>query len=381
MHALKDTISDKLSQLFSDSPSQNSDQQLQVRPSMKERKSWSSLLPFGLPSVSFEWFKSSNHQNDAKLQQSDSFSWRSKSFSLKDIPLDRHIESSNGHESHGGYSVHHNNECGGSISRVVCQKKELINADADNGDPGSARRTGDGSDIFEDARDANGSGRLLPNLTDDSLFVSPDLYEFFESSLPNIVKGCQWVLLYSTARHGISLRTLIRKSSDLSGPCLLITGDKQGAIFGGLLECPLKPTAKRKYQGTNQSFVFTTLYGEPRLFRPTGVNRYFYLCLNDLLALGGGGNFALCLDGELLSGSSGPCETYGNLGLAHDPEFDLKHVELSTAAIEAMGFYARISVSLVQDVNFTSRLVAMEILYSLMRKAPLFGSGSSIMYR
>lgn len=27
-----------------------------------------------------------------------------------------------------------------------------------------------------------------------------------------------------------------------------ITGDKQGAVFGGLLECPLKPTAKRKYQ-------------------------------------------------------------------------------------------------------------------------------------
>lgn len=34
------------------------------------------------------------------------------------------------------------------------------------------------------------------NLTTDSTFISPELYEFFESSLPNIVKGCQWVLLY-----------------------------------------------------------------------------------------------------------------------------------------------------------------------------------------
>ena len=30
-----------------------------------------------------------------------------------------------------------------------------------------------------------------------------------------------------------------------------------------------------------------------------GANRYYYLCLNDLLAFGGGGNFALCLDGDL----------------------------------------------------------------------------------
>lgn len=30
-----------------------------------------------------------------------------------------------------------------------------------------------------------------------------------------------------------------------------------------------------------------------------GANRYYCMCLNDILALGGGGNFALCLDGDL----------------------------------------------------------------------------------
>ncbi|KAJ6323888.1 hypothetical protein OIU76_011230 [Salix suchowensis] len=180
-------------------------------------------------------------------------------------------------------------------------------------------------------------------LMDESTFISSELYEFLLSSLPNIVKGCQWTLLYSTLKHGISLHTLIRKSAAVSGPCLLITGDRQGAVFGGLLECPLKPTAKRKYQvtfvftvlkiqftcqGTNQSFVFTTIYGEPRIFRPTGANRYYFLCLNDILALGGGGNFALCLDGDLLNGTSGPCQTFGNLCLAHNPEFELKNVEV-----------------------------------------------------
>lgn len=73
----------------------------------------------------------------------------------------------------------------------------------------------------------------------------------------------------STMKHGISLHTLLRKSADLSGPCVLIAGDMQGAIFGGLLDCPLKPPPRRKYLGTNQTFVFTTVDGLPRLFKAT----------------------------------------------------------------------------------------------------------------
>ncbi|KAM7261523.1 hypothetical protein ACFE04_008890 [Oxalis oulophora] len=194
-------------------------------------------------------------------------------------------------------------------------------------DDPSDRKSSD-SDVFEEAIDHETPRKPLPNLADDSVFVSSDLYEFLESSLPNIVKGCQWVLLYSTQKDGISLRTLIRKSSDLPGPCLLIVGDVKGAVFGGMIECPLVPTPKRKYQGTNQTFVFTTIYGAPRLFRPTGANRFYHMCTNDLLGLGGGGDFALRLNEDLLSGSSGACDTFGNLCLAHSSEFELKNVEL-----------------------------------------------------
>ncbi|XP_050373786.1 uncharacterized protein LOC126791380 isoform X2 [Argentina anserina] len=200
--------------------------------------------------------------------------------------------------------------------------------DRENDDDHASMGSTSGSEVFEQATLQPSVEKQLSYLVDDSVFISSDLHEFLLSSLPNIVKGCQWVLLYSTAKHGISLRTLIRKSAEVSGPCLLIVGDTQGAVFGGLLEAPLKPTAKRKYQGTNQAFVFTTIYGQPRLFRPTGANRYYYMCLNDLLAFGGGGNFAICLDGDLLSGTSGPCETFGNLCLAHKPDFELKNVEL-----------------------------------------------------
>ncbi|KAK6929710.1 TLDc domain, partial [Dillenia turbinata] len=290
----------KIFGLFADSPSTTphlDDGSHKVRRSYGEGRPWSSLVSLLVPSAG-----SVTQDKHRHLKSFHSLQLRQKS---KDLDLEDDLKSE---------------EC-----LPVCENKELVARNEDQG-PRSGRST-DSSDVFEEANGPQDLHKPMPNVIDESSFISADLYKFFQSSLPNIVKGCQWILLYSTLKHGISLRTLIRKSALLSGPCLLIVGDMQGAVFGGLLECPLKPTAKRKYQGTNQTFVFTTIYGEPRLFRPTGANRYFYMCLNDLLALGGGGNFALRLDGDLLCGSSGPCETFGNLCLAHSTEFELKNVE------------------------------------------------------
>lgn len=307
MYTLKEKVTEKISHLFAASPSSKHQilDHSQARPHSKGGKSLSSFFSYILPSTSDDGLNSNKHHNDIKPIQSLPVRWSSKNFELRDEPLD-------------------------SSAKPVppCENKEIPETQEDYEDPPSSGRSTSDSDVFEETMDPPSPEKPMPNLTEESLFIFPDLYEFLQSSLPNIVKGCQWVLLYSTLRHGISLRTLTRKSANLSGPCLLITGDMQGAVFGGLLEGPLKPTAKRKYQGTNQTFVFTTIYGEPRLFRPTGANRYFYLCLNDLLAFGGGGNFALRLDEDLLSGTSGPCDTFGNLCLAHNPEFQLKNVEL-----------------------------------------------------
>ncbi|XP_071709401.1 uncharacterized protein [Rutidosis leptorrhynchoides] len=216
-----------------------------------------------------------------------------------------------------------------SLKSISCKTLENSNTKEENKDHGSGKSTRtNSSEVFEDATDLQTPRKQLPNINLDSEFISSELYIFFESCLPNIVKGCQWLLLYSTLKHGISLRTLIRSTCDLSGPCLLITGDTKGAVFGGLLNCPLTPTPTRKYQGTYQTFVFTTLYGPPTLFRSTGANRYFFMCLNDMLAFGGGGSFALRLDGDLLSGTSGTCDTFGNRCLAHNEDFEVKNVEL-----------------------------------------------------
>ncbi|KAM7258116.1 hypothetical protein ACFE04_013857 [Oxalis oulophora] len=293
MYGLKDKVSEQLSRLLADSspcttaPSSPVSQPHtpEARHYSKTGKSLFSLVSYVLPSVGSDNSDSQKHQPYLEPAQS---------------PV-----------------------------KLVCERKfgKLCSPRHETSpreDPST--RSSTDSDEFEEAINET-PRKLLPNLANDSAFISLELYDFLESSIPNIVKGRQWVL-GSTLKDGISLRTLIRKSSDLPGPCVLIAGDKQGAVFGGMLECPLRPTSKRKYQGTNQTFVFTTIYGAPKLFRPTGANRFFCLCMNDLLALGGGGNFALRLNEDLLSGSSGASDTFGNSNLAHSSEFELKNVEL-----------------------------------------------------
>ncbi|KAI6692071.1 hypothetical protein NL676_019781 [Syzygium grande] len=148
------------------------------------------------------------------------------------------------------------------------------------------------------------------------------------TSLPALVQGRKWLLLYSTWRHGISLSTLYRRSMLWPGLSLLVVGDRKGAVFGSLVEAPLRPNNKRKYQGTNSTFVFTDTPGHPVIYRPTGANRYYTLCSSDFLAIGGGGHFAIYLDGDLLIGSSSVSETYGNPCLAGSQDFEVKEIEL-----------------------------------------------------
>lgn len=326
MYSWKDKVTERFSRLLSDSPSFPSSKppDPQARLYSNEGNSLTSFLSHIVPSVSFDGYRSNKYQDDFRPIQSLPIRWRSKNLEWRD-------ESSVSYSDYEG--AYENRETPNSCDEVkerhvskwsTGYNKETRGEHAEDKNHNCGRGNDSSSVLCRHFLE-----KRVPNLTDDSSFICSDLYEFLESSLPNIVKGCQWILLYSTLKHGISLRTLIRKSAEHSGPCLLIVGDMQGAVFGGLLECPLKPTTKRKYQGTNQTFVFTTIYGEPRLFRPTGANRYFYLCLNDILVLGGGGgNSALCLNEDLLSGKSGPCETFGNLCLAHSPEFELKNVEV-----------------------------------------------------
>lgn len=168
----------------------------------------------------------------------------------------------------------------------------------------------------------------LPDMTEPSALLSMKTRIKLYASLPALVRGKKWVLLYSTRRHGISLSTLYRKSNLCPGLSLLAVGDRAGAVFGGVVVCPLNPCKSRRYQGSNSTFLFSDAHGEPVIYRPTGANRYYTLCSPDFLALGGGLHFALYLDNDLLNGSSAASETYGNPCLALSQDFEVKEVEL-----------------------------------------------------
>ncbi|XP_027190809.1 uncharacterized protein [Cicer arietinum] len=168
----------------------------------------------------------------------------------------------------------------------------------------------------------------MPGISEASVLLSDSIRNVLYASLPPLMQGRKWMLLYSTWRHGISLSTLYRRSVLWPGLSLLVVGDKRGAVFGSLVETPLRPSNKRKYQGTNNTYVFTNVSGQPIIYRPTGENRYFTLCNTDYIAIGGGGHFALYIDGDLLNGSSSVSETYKNPCLANSQEFEVKEVEL-----------------------------------------------------
>ncbi|CAK7334635.1 unnamed protein product [Dovyalis caffra] len=160
----------------------------------------------------------------------------------------------------------------------------------------------------------------LPDISEPSLLLSEKTRSTLYDALPALVQGRKWLLLYSpVCAHGLQGTFSLDTSR--------VVGDRKGVVFGGLIEAPLRPTNK-KYQGSNSTFVFTNGPGHPVIFRPTGANRYFTLCSSDYLAIGGGGHFALYLDGDLLNGSSSVSETYGNPCLAHSENFEVKEVEL-----------------------------------------------------
>ncbi|CAI5522376.1 unnamed protein product, partial [Closterium sp. Naga37s-1] len=167
----------------------------------------------------------------------------------------------------------------------------------------------------------------LPDMMEESFLLSDTCRSVICQSLPAIASGREWVLLYSTFKHGISLSTLYRRSSMMPGPCLLVVTEDNGTVFGGFSSQALVASNRRKYQGSSDVFVFTTTAGEPTVYKVTAANRYFILCLNEALSFGGGGHFALCLQEDLLTGSSGACETFCSPCLSKSEDFKIKHVE------------------------------------------------------
>lgn len=148
---------------------------VQAKPYSEEGKPLTSYLSYIIPSINSNGSKTSKHENDHKETQSSSSGYNYENFEYQDIPSDNYVD------------------CNPTCSNLDLLKDEINNEDE------TSKRSSSSSDVFEEAngqKTPNSSKKSPLSLTEDSTFISPELHEFFESCLPNIVKGCRWVLLY-----------------------------------------------------------------------------------------------------------------------------------------------------------------------------------------
>ncbi|XP_074919287.1 oxidation resistance protein 1 isoform X3 [Chelonoidis abingdonii] len=165
-----------------------------------------------------------------------------------------------------------------------------------------------------------------PNLSDPSELLQSDQIEKLTKHLPPRTIGYPWTLVYSTAKHGMSLKTLYRTMLGLDTPVLMVIKDSDGQVFGALASEPFK--VSDCFYGTGETFLFT-FSPDFEVFKWTGDNMFFIKGDMDSLAFGGGGGeFALWLDGDLYHGRSHSCKTFGNHTLSKREDFIIQDVEI-----------------------------------------------------
>jgi len=168
---------------------------------------------------------------------------------------------------------------------------------------------------------------LLASGEPSQILTEPHL-RALASALQPMQRFLSWQLSYSTARHGISLSTLYRRSAGHT-PTMVVIRDSAGYVFGCYSDDGWR-TMPRFY-GTGETFVFQL---EPhRVMFPWRSlsqvkNDFFQYATLDCMAVGGLGHFAIHLDAELLQGSSSTCGTFGSPCLASKEEFKVSLLEV-----------------------------------------------------
>ncbi|CAG09157.1 unnamed protein product, partial [Tetraodon nigroviridis] len=216
---------------------------------------------------------------------------------------------------------------------VVVEKDELDMIDNFFGDPASCsweiitideakRRQSFGS------CDCDLAAEALPMLSDTSDLLQDTDLEKLSCRLPARVQGYPWSLVYSTVKHGTSLKTLYRSLADVDSPVLLVVKDTDNRIFGAFSTHPFR--VSEHFYGTGETFLYS-FCPEIKTYRWTGENSYFIKGNIDSLQMGGGGGqLGLWLDAELYRGTTTTCATFNNQPLSAQQDFNIHSVEVWT---------------------------------------------------
>ncbi|XP_065063523.1 nuclear receptor coactivator 7-like isoform X2 [Rhopilema esculentum] len=166
----------------------------------------------------------------------------------------------------------------------------------------------------------------VPELTDESNILENAHIEALSRELPSRTIGHRWNLVYSTAVHGISLKTLYRNTQDIETPILLVIVDQDGKTFGAFMSDP--PKVSEGFYGTGESMLFTFKDNKIKAYRWTGINSFFIKGDTKCLSVGGGdGMFGLWLDEDLNHGRSHACKTFDNETLSSKEDFICRGLE------------------------------------------------------
>ena len=165
-------------------------------------------------------------------------------------------------------------------------------------------------------------------LSEESRVAGVAVLEALRRELPLRHRQSAWRLVYSTARHGMSLKTLFR-CTDARAPTVMLIRDMKGHVFGSYVSASWQ--VQHRYYGDGETMVFS-LHPEPVVFKwdraSEGNNQFFQFGQPDCIALGGGGGFAIRIDGDLKFGSSRPSATFRNPTLSSAEEFMVETLEL-----------------------------------------------------
>ncbi|CAD5114508.1 DgyrCDS3632 [Dimorphilus gyrociliatus] len=166
--------------------------------------------------------------------------------------------------------------------------------------------------------------RRRMSLAEDEMTPLPEM-RCLVKNLPARTVGYPWSCVYSTDKHGFSLKSLYRSMKGIDSPILIVIKDTSNNVFGAQVSCALK--VSDYFYGTGESFLFT-FFPQFKKFAWSGTNQFFVKGNLESLAIGSGqGSFGLWLDGDIYHGRTHHCETYNNDLLTSQEDFVVKGLE------------------------------------------------------
>eukprot|EP01016_Furgasonia_blochmanni_P039253 TRINITY_DN4855_c0_g2_i1.p1 TRINITY_DN4855_c0_g2~~TRINITY_DN4855_c0_g2_i1.p1 ORF type:complete len:602 (+),score=71.32 TRINITY_DN4855_c0_g2_i1:99-1904(+) len=168
---------------------------------------------------------------------------------------------------------------------------------------------------------------IIPNLNGRSKVMTKEMIVQLVDSLPLIYRVCDWDLIYTPGRDGMSINTLRRACANFQSTIIIIRDDSD-YVFGGFADRTWNFSTE--FFGSSDSYLFTFFdEGELQSFYSTNQNFFYQYMGNDGFGMGvGERNYGLFINNELTKGSSDMSITFGNPVLSKNSDFEIINLEI-----------------------------------------------------